>query len=221
MDTSPVTLHNLSIVVVVQHHSPSIIDPDFLFRNKIVQREQEIAEPPINGPAISRVVYKTGSRTGLEIVSEQNRISFSEKFGGAWDSIICPAVAKRYLEVVPYMNYTAVGINPVGVLSNPAIKFNVANLLKVEQGLQHQGVLPSASANINLTYKTDRRSVNITVVGTPDSGTAAMFNGNFHYGINQASESYKEATKFVDMWKESIKDFTEITKKIVENYADK
>ena len=65
--------HKIGIVVVGANHNPSILNPDFLRHQCIVPEAMTLVGPVISTPAFSQVVYQ-----GLEIVSEPNRISFTE-----------------------------------------------------------------------------------------------------------------------------------------------
>jgi len=67
-----VILTELGIVIVAQNHNPTILNPDFLKRNKIVPENWELACPPICLPPVARVSFTKG----VNIFSQPERIIF-------------------------------------------------------------------------------------------------------------------------------------------------
>ena len=206
MKSDQLTLREIAIVIAGKNHNPSILNPDFLRHNDIVPGGLELAdEPPISTPMLSQVVYKGG----LRIVSEANRISFVESILGE-KTPECPDMARRYLREVPHVSYTAVGINPVGVWSAKE-QLSPAILLKAGKRMQFDGVSPSAE--VALTYKLGKRTVNLTV--RSDDLQAVAFHGNFHYGIKAANnESHMAAHAVVGEWEQCVKDFRRLAESI-------
>lgn len=98
-----------SIVVLATDHNPTILNPDFLQLQKIVPKdwEWELASPPITTPPFSTVQYESG----VSISVESNKLQVVDnKVSEPTESKIV-ALVKRYVEVVPHVRYTAVGIN--------------------------------------------------------------------------------------------------------------
>ena len=213
-----IVLHEIAIVIVGQNHNPSVLNPDFLRHNDIVPEGLELAEPAIGTLAFSQVVYNSG----LRIVSEPNRISFAENVLGG-EKPVCPGVARRYLREVPHVRYTAIGINPVGVLSAKSPIFP-AGLLKTGEWLQFDGVSPSAE--IKLTYKLGGQTVNLTVktdtVQTPEGGKEALvFHGNFHCDIKaENNESHMAAHAIAGEWQKCAEDFVRLAENIAKGMRE-
>ena len=102
-------LIQLSVVVAGKAHNPSILNPDFLALNNIVQKEWafEVAET-VNIPPLAIVRYKNG----LSISVEQNKLQVTDV--GATDDATKSKAAKiatSYVVALPHVRYTAVGIN--------------------------------------------------------------------------------------------------------------
>ena len=116
--------HKIGIVVVGANHNPSILNPDFLQHHRIVPEAMTLVGPVISTPAFSQVVYQ-----GLEIVSEPNRISFTEDITNKAD-IISPNAVKRYLGVVSLVHYTAMGVNLTAHVDKASAQWSPSELLK-------------------------------------------------------------------------------------------
>ncbi|RMH45329.1 MAG: hypothetical protein D6694_04880 [Gammaproteobacteria bacterium] len=101
-------LLEFSIVIVANDHNPSIINPDFLMINEIVDKEWRRIGDAISTPAFSKVAYDNN----LSITVDPNRLNIVD---GSGDLNIpnSPAlkVARKYVEVLPHIRYSAVGIN--------------------------------------------------------------------------------------------------------------
>lgn len=104
-----IRLINCSVVVVGENHNPSILNPDFLARTRVVpdgwgwQVEEAISTPPI-----SQVRYAND----IAITCEPNKLQFvdaSENVDPASTKI--GVMAMQYIETLPHVRYTAIGLN--------------------------------------------------------------------------------------------------------------
>lgn len=215
MDGGQITLHGLGIVIVGANHNPSILNPDFLRYHGIVPEGRALdgAAPCLSTPSFSQVAYKDG----LQIVSEPSKISFLED--GIGDKPpVCPEMAKKYLQVVPLVQYVAVGINPVVCLSAPG-GLAPAALLKSGEWRQFNDASPNAV--VQLEYALGPKKINLTVQASPpgsaksDADGAVYFLGNFHRSIEAgANESHRVAASMVDEWENDLNDFRLLTEQI-------
>ncbi len=106
-----VSLQEFAIVIVAKSHNPSILNPDFLAHNKIVPKNWELAESPISTEPLAQVKYVQG----VSIVAQFEKLIFSEIVGSkSPGNFRVPNIAKKYTEVLPHVDYTAVGINIKG-----------------------------------------------------------------------------------------------------------
>ena len=99
-----------SIVVVGEDCNPSILNPDFLRVQDIVPEDWgwELADAPFTSRGLSLVVYDSD----FTIKVEPNRFQVTDAGSSAVDAdakII--QIARRYIEVLPHVRYTAVGNN--------------------------------------------------------------------------------------------------------------
>ncbi|SDW87631.1 hypothetical protein SAMN05421783_1107 [Thiocapsa roseopersicina] len=99
-----------SIVVVGEDCNPTILNPDFLKYQQIVPEEWEweLAAAPLTTRGISVVAYTSG----IMLKVEPNRFQVTEvnQCSDITDSKAI-SIARRYVEVLPHVKYTAVGTN--------------------------------------------------------------------------------------------------------------
>ena len=102
-------LLQFSIVVLATDHNPTILNPDFLRLQKIVPAdwEWELASPPITTPPFATVQYESG----VSISVESNKLQVADNKVTEPTASKIVAMVKRYVEVMPHVRYTAVGIN--------------------------------------------------------------------------------------------------------------
>ena len=110
----PLKLLELSIVVVAAHHTPSIVTPSFLKENEIVPSEFQIKTGQnIWTEMISHINYKQG----FSISVTPDRAIFSEILNPESDQQMQSiSIAERFIEILQYVNYRAIGINPAGAV---------------------------------------------------------------------------------------------------------
>ncbi|MBF0321195.1 MAG: hypothetical protein HQL01_15485 [Nitrospirae bacterium] len=105
-----IDLSSFSIVVLAKTHNPSILNPDFLKLNGIV--EQNLTPYDVLcTPPVSHVFY----RESLSVIAEFERLQFidEDRVRIPYDSPI-PYIAIRYVDTEKNVKYTASGINFVG-----------------------------------------------------------------------------------------------------------
>jgi len=108
---------NVSVVVLAQDHNPSILHPSFLSSQKIVPEEWELADPPLCTPPLSMVKYKNG----IVFTVETNKLQVlqappPEQLAASE----VPKLVASYIEKLPHVRYTAVGINIAVGMPHPS-----------------------------------------------------------------------------------------------------
>lgn len=105
-----INLTNFSIVVLAQAHNPSILNPDFLKNNKIIDASFT-PKDIICTPPIAQVSFDEG----ISIKAEFERLQFIDPVSERipYSSQI-PEIATRYISTLPHVRYTAAGINFIG-----------------------------------------------------------------------------------------------------------
>ena len=125
-----IDLVGFSVVVVAQSNNPTILNPDFLRHNGIVSSNRALNDdrPPVMTSLFSEVSFEDG----LIVWADPERVTFAQSASGlAPEGIDSPAIAKGYLRTVPHVPYTALGLNPRAVISNPPFT-SLSNVLHAE-----------------------------------------------------------------------------------------
>jgi len=109
IDFMAMQLLHFSIVVLANDHNPTILNPDFLKMQKIIQEDWawELATPPITTPPIATVKYKSG----VSISVESNKLQVLDAKSKDPTESKITKIVERYAKVLPHVHYTAVGIN--------------------------------------------------------------------------------------------------------------
>jgi hypothetical protein len=105
---------NLSIVIAAHNHNPTILNPDFLYRNKIVPDGWKLAQGPICTPPMARVSFENGT----VIEAQFDKLIFTDgNPQNIPEASSLGQVALKYVETLPHVSYAAVGVNPHGYVS--------------------------------------------------------------------------------------------------------
>ena len=209
------TLSEMGIVVVGQNHNPSILNPDFLWRNRIVHESMPLAESNnFSTPLRSHCAFQNG----LRIMSELDRIAFTVPFAKEHDAeknrACCIAAAEKYLRVVPLVQYVAVGVNFTGSFAELDGELTTHNMLKTGEWCKFEGESPVAE--VTLLYKLGKRDVNLTIkhanLSSPERNQAVTAHGNFHHAIQaEQRESNLVAIAIVGDWENDLDCFNRLT----------
>lgn len=216
-------VREFGIVISAEGHNPSIFSPAFLQMYKIVDDTWIIsqAEPPISVYPYARIVYENG----IQITSDQNKITFFDPLPGrSVKDTAVPAMAKKYLEVVPLVKYLAVGINPsgdvsVGTEEDSARLYIIDQILaKKDWSAMSEGQL---RAMVNLTIPISGAVCNLAIEdgrlkqsGEPEK-PVVIFKSNFHHQIKASDKEppWKGAITIIDAWEKDIDTFSKIVGK--------
>ncbi len=122
-------LLQFSLVVIATDHNPTILNPDFLRLQNIVPTNWgwELASPPITTPPLATIQYESG----VSISVESNKLQVVDDKATTPSESKIVAMVNRYVEAVPHVRYTAVGIN-----FRSAIKLDNADEYLKEQFLK-------------------------------------------------------------------------------------
>ena len=198
---------NVSVVVLAMDHNPTILHPSFLESQGIVPKDWQLAEPPICTPPLSVVKYKNGINFSVE--SRKFQVVQAPPPDKLEDSEV-PVVAIKYVEKLPYVRYTAVGINMVALIkdSNPEKtlidKFLVAENCSV-------GGLNLESASLRLVYPMEKGRLNLSCEpGTIESEQlkGIVVNANYHTDC-RGSDPVEEVKKIIFTFRDRCKHFEE------------
>ncbi|MGH8582254.1 MAG: hypothetical protein ACREWG_05590 [Gammaproteobacteria bacterium] len=112
-----ITHLEFSVVVVANDHNPTILNPDFLERQGIVQASWgwQVAGLAITTPPFATVSYDSQVTVSVEL----NRLKVTDTSAtGDPQSSTVVDIARKYVEVLPHVRYSAVGINFLSVVEH-------------------------------------------------------------------------------------------------------
>lgn len=178
----PWELRELGIVIAILNNEPSILNPDFLVRNNIVDADWKQKENPICIGPLSKVVYDNG----ITITSEQHAVSFTNTQVDKCDGINkLKDVATKYFQQINNVSCIGVGINPVG-----HIPFDEKNELRgfVERNLIALKEWPHELEGIAIYYRFNISGaiLNLRIeegVLKDSKKPVLIFGGNFHHVV--------------------------------------
>ncbi len=191
----------LSVVVVGAEHNPTILNPNFLEDQGIVSRDWgwDVGDddPPLTTPVLSRVSYASGvlitvQRERLQVTDLllQNDVQNSK----------APEIAKRYVKVLPHVEYRATGINFTAVVEIDEPKlFLRERFLKEGSWFGSPDTLSGLGlrlkyllANGEVTLSLDASSSEPEQQGRTVSRGAVIARANFHRECQPPSSSQVE-----------------------------
>ncbi len=104
------TLDSVSVIILAREHNPTIVNPDFLKGNGIVGSDWETADNPplLSSPGLAIVSF----RNGIQWHVDPNNLTIQEEVNGDFkESYLVHKCAEKYVEVLRYVPYTALGMN--------------------------------------------------------------------------------------------------------------
>lgn len=211
-------LVELSIVLVANQNDPSILNPDFLRHNGIVDTGLQLKEPPISTPMFSQAIFEGD----VGIRAEPNRFVFEQRGQPLTeDACTIPEISERFLKTVSNVPYSAIGINPRSVkLSNKATRYSVTDTL-IEGGkwMSFKDVQPDV--HLKAIYNYEKRTITLDVGGVEAKGndgtmsSGLLFHANIHrnIGANEQGQRIEEVLSILSAWKNDISDFNDLVAK--------
>lgn len=216
LERHKVEIQEISIVIAARRHNPSILNPDFLIRKRIVPATWELARPPICVEAFSQIVYEDR----ITITVDFEKLIFSELLEGRDPGELRIAkMAGLYVAALPEVEYLGVGVNPKGHVifrddPDAARKYLAAKVLS-EGPWSHYGNEPVRVA-IRLLYSLERRQAVLSVEEAQAPGelsvSALQFNANFHHDISAVARNIRlrELKSILANWQEDIEEYTKL-----------
>ena len=213
-----VNLGEVAVVLAAQSNNPSIINPDFLRNNKIVDADLSIQGDPISSPLFSQVTFERG----IVVNALPDRVSFQQTGDSlASGDILCPEIAKRYVEKVPHVPYSAIGINPKGYrYLSDEVEEKVSNILIKSAKLSFRDVTPEV--HLKTIYQYDTRKIVLDIAeatmkkNNEPEIPIILFQANIHRDIPSTIEQQERIKKIADIltsWEDDLSDFNALVKK--------
>lgn len=214
---SSVELVQLSVVLIADNVDPSMINPDFLRLNGIVNHGLQTGQPPVSTPVFSQVAFEDG----FTVTAQTDRVEFVQRGEALTEDAASPNVARRFLEKIPYPAYKAIGINPTGAKPlDPEYVGGVADAL-IERGAWMAFGDVSPIVSLKATYLYDNRKIAMDVQdakrrdasGSELSGL--LFAVNIHRDISETDQGRRIASlmSILSAWKDDLSDFKNLVAK--------
>lgn len=203
-------LDNFSIVVLAQAHNPSILNPDFL-------KNQNIIDPSftpnnvICTPPVAQVSYQEG----ITIMAEFEKLQFIDKLSKRipFESPI-PDIAVNYIKTLPYVRYTAIGLNFVGHYrckdKESASTLLPNKFLKEGKWSSYGDTPPDVGLKFVYRIGNVRCTINMDTTEVTKSNELPVpiiaITSNYHID----SANIEELTPFITNWKTQYNHFSDI-----------
>ena len=207
-----IELVEFSVVLVATANNPSILDPDFLQYNEIVDPNWQVQESPVSNPAFAQVSFEGG----LTVTADLNRVIFEQKAGG---TLVASEVAKRYLQQVPHVPYSAIGINPKFFLHSTGEHLSLMGSGAHDQGTRMSFKDAVPTVQLKLTYGYETRTIFLDVVQieqTTDNPrlSGMLFQANVHRAVDgpNAQTRNKLIRSILDRWEDDLEDISQLSK---------
>ena len=213
-----IDLIELSIVLVATSNNPSILNPDFLFHNGIVDASHQVRDPRISTPALSQVIFEDG----LAVKADPERVVFEQRGSNlAIEEIVCPEIARRYLEKVPHVPYRAVGINPKGHRRSASQGgHRVADAL-IDHGAWMSFKDLAPEIQLKAIYQYSDRTIFMDIAEAQRRGQepkpvpGMLFQANIHRDVQatDADRRIQTISSIFSSWTDDLEDFLSIVAK--------
>ena len=206
---------NTSIVVLAEAHNPSILHPAFLAAQHIVPPDWQPAEPPVSSPAISIVKYTSG----ITFLAELNKLMVRDD--APTDHSPVPDLVAKYVEHLPHVHYSAVGVNTSGFIECPnPERWVVERFLKTGPGNDQE--LSPTSAAVKLIYPVEAGTLilscdagNLQKPGDKADHPCLLINGNYHTSIS-GGDAVRQVLATVSLYGKRLAHFARMTDIIFE-----
>lgn len=200
-----------AVVITAEAHNPTILHPAFLAAEDIVPDDWKIgSEASVSTPALSIVQYENK----VSFLVDPNKIQISDS--SERDESEIAEIATRYVEKLPHVHYTGVGVNIQAFASHDQAE---QWLLKrfIASGPWSNEPLRLQSAAVKLVYSIDNGILNLqSEAGSRQKPNSApevgiVVNANYHTNISE-KDRLGETVRALSLFRERIAHFHEITK---------
>lgn len=203
-------LDNFSIVVLAQAHNPTILNPDFLKNNGIVD-SSFTPNNIICTPPVAQVSYVEG----ISIMAEFEKLQFidTEPKRIPFESPI-PEIAAKYINVLPHVRYKAAGLNFIGHYlckdKEFALSFLHHKFLKDGSWNTYGDEMPSLSLKFTYSLKKLKCTFSMETAELlrPNEPSLPIIAINANYHID--SSSIEENISFINNWQTQFDHFSKV-----------
>ncbi len=183
-----------AVVILAQSHNPSVINHDFLKNHGIVGKDWNLSGLPITTPIATQIRYE--KNIGWQVTPDTCIIA--EKIGTkAHNSLSLYECAKKYVEILQYIPYTALGIN-----------WKVSHVLNMDPKawlkfkFLKNGSLIKKILTAELAFKlesVDSSICSLVVTTTSEQNkNIVLLNCNFHFNVQEERDKSKKISEVLE-----------------------
>ena len=227
-------LTELSVYLFNPETSPTLINPDFLRFNEIVESSWRVVRPVMVEPDYCRIRYDNGLSittyddhiviTQQAVAVEQQDSIVTVKALTAED-VLCIGMATRYLHSVnPDSPYGTLSIDPKGLMEVPEVNlpFLSSPLREFAMQVPFGEETPVVEARARYTLQDKRVVMYISEAPPQDSGNPLrlQFSGEFIRSLDgeTGQEQVPGITNLLDSWEQDIRDFDDLAHQFYSSY---
>ena len=222
-DEKTLSLLELAIYIINPGMTPSLINPEFLRVNEIVEGSWILMRPVVLDGSSSTVRYQNGvsvTATNSQVVISQ-RAPIPEPEGPItpliMEDILSPRVATQLIQVMPTDGpYELVTIDPVGfmAIADDGQDASTSPLRHVARRIPFEETIPDVQTRA--LYSLDDKEVTLITAEFDLDGNgepqALQFSGEFRRSVvgNNRQEQIKFVENVLNNWKQDIEEFNKM-----------
>ncbi len=209
-----------ALVVLGQDCNPTILNPDFLDRNKIIPGNWgwKVKGPPITTPPFATVAYNSG----VSLIVDTSRFQIIDRAHPedlAKNKV--SQIAKVYIKTLPHVRYNAVGNNFKSILEHAEPDDFLMNLF-IRPGPWNKEENKLRAVGVKLVYPVEEGKLTISLgtgTNTMTEGDVSMrksgvfIEANFHREC-QTYPAKEEVIGYIDRAESDFKRLGEIVEKV-------
>jgi len=217
METTP-NIQELSIVLAVTNHNPTLLTPDFLAGSGIVPLDWELSRPPIFTAQATQVAFTNG----INIIAQPGSVTFSESITNkALEEVTIANLVSKYTSALPNLDYRTISISPRRFItfetdSDAARKFLTDTLLSPGPW-QNAGTAP-LQATVTLVYTFEERQLRLNVAearlqqADKDPIPTLLLSGSFNYDLDGevGQERLQKLHQELEHWRADLEAYQEL-----------
>ena len=202
-----------AVVAIAKDHNPTILHPSFLVSQEIVPNKWKwIDESVVCTPAFSAVRFENG----IQFTVENNKFQVLEgPVPTPFSSSQVPDLARKYINKLEYVRYTAIGLNISTVLHSPKPE-NLLIEKFLTSGDWNKGNLKLKALALKFVYPLEKGVLNLSLDPGKIQREGENFSGvivkaNYHTNLEsenkleEANEAVSEFSNRCDHFMQTIR----------------
>jgi hypothetical protein len=200
----------IAIAIATQSPTPAVLNLEFLKYSGIIPSGWELVQPPVQTAATTQLIFNSG----VTLLSQPNRIVWGQPVDGQpLEQLSVAAIAQKYVNVLPQMNYRAVSTHAVGYVpfttDAESDCYLFATLLR--PGTWQTIEEAKAQAALQLTYDLGGVQFNLNIRTMPLESAqqkihTVLFTANFNHPISGDAQSdrLKSVSQAIEHWQADL-----------------